>query len=564
MPADSSIKSPLQRHPVFTWASSLRSKILLSHLAVIFIAAIITGFSLLSLAEYYFLNALENSLISQAHVITQSLLPQLRIEVPDPQVGQAFNAIQQQVIGNLNVQVIAPSDLLENEATSPLSQAELNSLRDFTIELSPTIETRFLLIDQEGATVISSADLTRELFKKTPATKDAFAGQIASSVEKIKDEEWFFVATPLLQHDETVAVLLLGHPLRDIAAVLADLRTRLILAVGIAIPLASLLAFSLSRNLLRPVKVLADAASGMQAGVFDIPIPVERFDELGQLSRTFDSMRSRLLETEKLRTQFISDVSHELRTPLTAIKGLTESLQDGAVEDPEVRDRFLNSIERETDRLIRMTNDLLTLTRVDAGGMKLNLESLDLRPILEDTKTKLSPEANRRGVQIQMELPKKPIMVTADHDRIDQVLTNILDNALKHSPNDERILVTLRDANRKKQAPNPRGGSSPAPLMDEAFKPALQSGAHVVIWVQDRGTGVPAEDLPHVFERFYRADYSRSRDHGGSGLGLSIARAIMDAHGGHIQLLSPSPDWDGSGNPGTTVVLKLPDRTPHL
>ncbi|MBE9478846.1 MAG: HAMP domain-containing protein [Chloroflexi bacterium] len=558
------MKSPLQRHPVFTWVRSLRSKILLSHLAVIFIAAIITSFSLLSLAESYFLNALENSLISQAHVITQSLLPQLHIEAPDPQIGQAFNAIQQQVIGNLNVQVIAPSDLLENKAASPLSNAELNSLRDITIELSSTIETRFLLIDQEGSTVISSADLDLEPYKEIPATQDAFSGQITSSVEKIKDEEWLFVATPLLQQDETVAVLLLGHPLRDIAAVLADLRTRLILAVGIAIPLASLLAFSLSRNLLRPVNVLADAARGMQAGVFDIAIPVERSDELGQLSRTFDSMRNRLLETEKLRTQFISDVSHELRTPLTAIKGLTESLQDGAVEDPEVRDRFLASIERETDRLIRMTNDLLTLTRVDAGGMKLKLESLDLRKLLEDTKTKLSPEAKRRGVQIQMELPKTPIMVTVDHDRIDQVLTNILDNALKHSPADEEILVTLRDANRKKQDPNPSSGSYPASLMDEAFKPTLRSGPHVVIWVQDRGTGVPAEDLPHVFERFYRADFSRSRDHGGSGLGLSIARAIMDAHGGHIQLLSPSPDWDGSGNPGATVVLVFPTGFPNF
>ncbi len=558
------MKSLLQRHPVFTWARSLRSKILLSHLAVIFIAAIITSFSLLSLAESYFLNALENSLISQAHVITQSLLPQLHIEVPDPQIGQAFNALQQQVIGNLNVQVIAPPDLLENEAASPLSNAELNSLRDITIELSSTIETRFLLIDQDGATVISSADLDLEPYKEIPAAQDAFGGQTTSSVEKIKDEDWLFVATPLLQQDETVAVLLLGHPLRDIAAVLTDLRLRLILAVGIAIPLASLLAFSLSRNLIRPVNELADAARGMQAGVFDITIPVERSDELGQLSRTFDSMRNRLLETEKLRTQFISDVSHELRTPLTAIKGLTESLQDGAVEDPEVRDRFLTSIERETDRLIRMTNDLLTLTRVDAGGMKLKLESLDLRKILEDTKTKLSPEAKKRGVEILLELPKTAIVVTADHDRIDQVLTNILDNALKHSPTDERILVTLRDPHSKKQETSGDIRIDPAPLMDDAFKPALQSGPHVEIWVQDRGSGVPAEDLPHVFERFYRADYSRSRDHGGSGLGLAIARAIMDAHGGHIQLLSPSPDWDGAGNPGTTVVLMFPIESPHI
>ncbi|MGB2896961.1 MAG: ATP-binding protein [Anaerolineales bacterium] len=536
----------------------MRSKILLSHLAVIFIAAIITGFSLLSLAESYFLNALENSLVSQAHVITQSLLPQLHIDAANAPNEPAFNAIQQQVIGNLNVQVISPSDLLENESASSLSQAELNSLRDFTIELSSTIETRFLLIDQDGSTIISSADLDLEPYKEIPATRDAFGGQIASSVGKIKDEDWLFVATPLLQQDDTVAVLLLGHPLRDITAVLTDLRSRLILAVGIAIPLASLLALSLSRNFLRSVNVLAEAARGMQVGVFDVPLSVERRDELGQLSRTFDSMRSRLLEVEKLRTQFISDVSHELRTPLTAIKGLTESLQDGAVDDPVVRDRFLDSIERETDRLIRMTNDLLTLTRVDAGGMKLKLVNFDLRKILVDTKTKLSPEAKRRRVQIQMEIPKEPILVTADQDRIDQVLTNIMDNALKHSPADEGILVSLRDAGHMMQGTSVSGKLDPTSPKSEASKPALPPEPRVVVCVQDRGTGVPAKDLPHIFERFYRADYSRSRDQGGSGLGLAIARAIMEAHGGHIQLLSPSPEWNGEGNPGTTVILTLP------
>ncbi|MCJ7568509.1 MAG: hypothetical protein MUO58_13295, partial [Anaerolineales bacterium] len=189
MPADRYMKPPLQLVRAFTWLRSLRSKILLSHLAVIFIAVIITGFSLLSLVEFYFLNALENSLISQAHVITQSLFPQLHIEEPDPQIEQAFNAIQQQVPGNLNVQVFSPSDLLENEAAFPLSNAELNILREFTIELSPAIETRFLLIDKAGSTVISSADLDLEPYKDIPAIRDAFVGQITSSVEKIKDEE---------------------------------------------------------------------------------------------------------------------------------------------------------------------------------------------------------------------------------------------------------------------------------------------------------------------------------------------------------------------------------------
>jgi len=279
MPSDRLQKPPRPPHPVITWAHSLRSKILLSHLSVILIAAIIVSFSLLSLAESYFLNALESSLISQAYVITQSLFPQLHIETPESQNQAAFNAIQQQVIGNLNVQVISPSDQLENDPSSPLSQVELNSLRDITIELSSTIETRFLLIDQNGSIIISSADLDLEPYKEIPATQDAFGGQVTSSVEKIKGEEWLIVATPLFQQDETAAVLLLGHPLKDIAAVLSDLRTRLLLAVGIAIPLATLLAFSLSRNLLRPVNVLAEATLGMQTDDFDIPLSTERSDE---------------------------------------------------------------------------------------------------------------------------------------------------------------------------------------------------------------------------------------------------------------------------------------------
>ena len=223
-----------------------------------------------------------------------------------------------------------------------------------------------------------------------------------------------------------------------------------------------------------------------------------------------------------------------------------------------MRDRFLGSIERETDRLIRMTNDLLTLTRTDAGGMQLELENLDLRKVIEDTTTKLYPEARRRKITIQLDLPKSPTLVTADRDRLDQVLTNIIDNALKHSPANGRILVTLRETHRQIQQTINAGRIEPEPIQDDALKPWLLPGPHVVIGVQDWGPGVPAEDLPHIFERFYRADYSRSRDYGGSGLGLAIARALVEAHGGIIEILSPSPDWDGAGNPGATAILAFP------
>ncbi|MFN2271574.1 MAG: ATP-binding protein [Anaerolineae bacterium] len=211
-------------------------------------------------------------------------------------------------------------------------------------------------------------------------------------------------------------------------------------------------------------------------------------------------------QLDRLRTNFVSDVSHELRTPLTAIKGFVETLQDGAADDPEVRDRFLNTIAVETERLTRLTNDLLLLTRADAGRLDLHLAPVDLADCVRRAVVQLEGRASEKQSAIVTDLPDDPVSVQADADRVHQVLVNLLDNAIKFTPPGGRVTVSVSE--------------------------------HTVT-VADTGPGIPADEIPHIFERFYRGDRSRARQGAdGSGLGLAIVKAIVEAHGGQIWIES--------------------------
>jgi signal transduction histidine kinase len=211
-------------------------------------------------------------------------------------------------------------------------------------------------------------------------------------------------------------------------------------------------------------------------------------------------------QLDRLRTNFVSDVSHELRTPLTAIKGFIETLQDGAADDPAVRDRFLNTIAVETERLTRLTNDLLLLTRADAGRLDLRLAPTDLGDCVQRAVAQLGGQAREKRIVVEIESSGSPAFAQADADRIHQVLVNLLDNAIKFTPPGGRVTV---------------------------------SASECAVTVADTGPGIPADEIPHIFERFYRGDRSRARQGSdGSGLGLAIAKAIVEAHGGQIWVTS--------------------------
>ena len=217
---------------------------------------------------------------------------------------------------------------------------------------------------------------------------------------------------------------------------------------------------------------------------------------------------TRLKRLEHTREEFVANVSHELRTPLSLIKGYVETLLDGARNDPAIAERFLKIIERNTQRLDLLIQDLLTISALESERIKLNLQPVELRPLVEKIFTDLNAKAENKNVQLVNEMPE--LTATADANRIDQVLANLVDNAIKYGRAQGRVIV---------------GGKK------------LDNGK-LEIFVQDDGPGIPAESLDRVFERFYRVDKARSRDQGGTGLGLSIVKHIVQAHGGEVWVKS--------------------------
>lgn len=528
--------------------NSLRGKLILSHLAVIFVAMSVVTLLLLTLGQGYFLNAVEESLVAQAHLLSQALIPGASALPPEGAVAPAYNALQQSQLDNRSVQVENVEPPPEDELPPELSASNLAYLNLVSVELSTVIETRFLVLDNQGTVLVDSLDIDegRDMGDES-YVREALQGIQQSTTMTFNGEEWLFVTVPVWIEDQIVGAIHIGQPLRDVAAVLSDLRTRLLLVLVIALPLSIAIALILARNLANPLRKLTIAAGRLGQGDYGYPLDTSGRDELGQLSSTFADMRQRLLSEERTRIQFVSDVSHELRTPLTAIKGLAETLRDGAVEDARVRDNFLASVEDETDRLIRLVNDLLILTRADSKALPLKLEQVDLRPMALETIERFKPQAAAKGISLMADIPESPLLARADADRIEQVLVNLLDNAIKHSPPNETVRVhgEILEA-----LPDEGLGGEQVQDRDPG------SNQWVTVSVIDAGPGISPADLPHIFDRFFRADQSRSRDQGGSGLGLSIAKAIMEAHEGLIWL--ESPPQSESMSHGTKATFALP------
>lgn len=513
--------------------SSLRARLTISHLAVIILAMGLVSFMLLSFLEQYFLQAAEESLLAQARITAQALLPGVMAEQPSVEgspenatLAPAFNTVQQQLTSNLALQ--AENFSLPPDTTS-LSTADLTFLSDASLQLSTQLETRIRILDEQGDVLVDSGQHTgfpsSSDLRTDPLVIRALEGEHASRIERGSGAPTMHLALPALVGDRPVGLVYLSQPLSDVTTVLGDLRARLLLSAAIALLLSSAVGLLFSRAIAGPLRRLTDAAGAVAQGELNQQVPVESRDELGRLSRAFNDMTARLQAARQMQVDFVANVSHELRTPLTAVKGMVETLRDGAVDDPEVRDRFLETVESETDRLIRLVNDLLLLSRTDSGGLNLRCESLDMLALVGDAVDRLSPQAEARGVVLSVEASATVPPAWADADWSKQVLFNLLDNAIKYSRPGGRVTIGLGEA-----------------------REVVRS---VLVEVRDEGIGIPPEDLPHIGQRFYRTDRARSRADGGSGLGLAIAQALVQAQGGRLRVESKEGE-------GTVVSFTLP------
>ena len=350
----------------------------------------------------------------------------------------------------------------------------------------------------------------------------ALAGRDRYSIVRQEDHRTLLLAVPLNGPDGSrLGALVVARSLELIDAVQARLLLLLTAGVSIALLVGGGLGLRATREALRPLDRVIQAARAIESGKLDERLRPTKRDEIGELGIAFDTMLDRLAGMVASQRHFVADAAHELRTPLTALGGMVEMLQMGADRgDPSTVRRMLDTMSREIDRLSRLVTDLLTLSRLDAE-QPLHPASVDLGALLRDVAAQTEVLATGQEVLVQIE---REVTLVADPDRLKQVLLNLTANAVRFTPAGGEIILRLR-----------------------------ASGGRAIMQVADTGAGIAPELLPTVMDRFVRGDASRARATGGSGLGLAIARAIVEAHGGTIGVSSR----EGGG---TTFRIELPTR----
>ncbi|HKZ70762.1 MAG TPA: histidine kinase dimerization/phospho-acceptor domain-containing protein, partial [Anaerolineales bacterium] len=362
--------------------TSLRVRLILSHLAVIFVAMAASGFLLLSLMEQYLLQAVEDSLIAQGRIVAEVLIPNTNVGGPVVE-GQAsaYNAFQQNSLRTFSLQT-------QNVSVPPIStlSRDLTYLTDASLQLNSQLITRIRIVDAQGTVLVDTRGERGKSLLDDPLVAQGLQGIYAQAVGAGEGESdtAMYIVLPVTGQGEVIGTIYLSQSLRDTTAVLNDVRTRLLISAGIALLVSALVGLILSQAVSKPVRQLTATAEAIAQGkpLAEVASQKEAIskpsDEIGRLRISFFNMLARLQAANRTQTDFVANVSHELRTPLTSIKGLVETLRDGAKDDLAVRDKFLETVGGETDRLIRLVNDLLILSRADSQALTLNLEDVDL------------------------------------------------------------------------------------------------------------------------------------------------------------------------------------------
>ncbi len=365
---------------------------------------------------------------------------------------------------------------------------------------------RFMLIDQEGRVVIPGKSLA--------------PGQVVSGAA-MED------ADPIVVGGETVGYAIAEERWPDRSgleeAYLDRVNQLLLVAMGGAVVVALILSVLFARSLSRPLREIAAAIQSISRGNLEQQVPVRSRDEIGQVAAAFNQMSAHLARANFLRRQMTADIAHELRTPLSVIVGYLASLSEGLLAPNPERFKIMHD---EAHHLQRLVEDLRILSLADAGELPLNLQWVAPGELVNLAASAFSHQAEQRHITVSVQIEPGMPLLHADPDRILQVLGNILSNALRHTPEGGRVALAAR----------------------------LNEG-HIQLSIRDSGPGIAPEHLAHIFERFYRVESSRYQAQNESGLGLAIARSIVEAHRGQISAASTVGE-------GTTISLAFPPASP--
>lgn len=388
-------------------------------------------------------------------------------------------------------------------------------------QLSNLYDGRVMIIDSDYRIIKDTYSLSEGKFMIAKEVNEGFNGNSVTNYDK--ENRFIEVVTPITDRsgENVLGVMLTSVSTEEIALILGKIykNCNLILVALCAIIIG--VALAATRLLVKPLVQLSNAIDNIREGFLQEEIPASPYKEVMQIREAFDHMFSRMKALDDSRSEFVSNVSHELKTPITSIKVLAESLTSGDDVPVEIYREFMEDIVVEVDREDKIINNLLSLVKMDKAGVNLCIEKVDIDLLLEDIIKRLAPIAQKAHVEIIYETVRG-VVAEVDPTKLALAFSNIIENGIKYNLEGGSVKVIL-DAE---------------PLM-------------FTVTVSDTGVGIGAEDLPNIFERFYRADKSHSREIGGTGLGLAIARGAIIMHKGAIKV-------DSEPSVGTVFTIKIP------
>ena len=456
----------------------IRARLVGSYLIIILIAVIILDFVVLNTLKQYFYNNAEDMLYNQIKIS-----------------ADYYNSY------------LSSSDLKDNIQDNADMFWKNTTAEVQIIDLSGNV-----LMDSIGA--LGNGKISSSDYKKAVLGESGqWIGQVNYDSEKVLS-----VTYPLKSGNKIVGVLRFVTSLREVNKTLYSI-TYILISTALAVVIISgLVSITLSNTILGPLKEITQAAEYMASGKFNKKIVKRYNDEIGKLSDTLNYMADEILNNERLKNEFISSVSHELRTPLTSIKGWAITLNTGSLEDKKSLQIGLGIIEKESDRLSSLVEDLLDFSKLASGKTILNLKETNIVEVAEYVRTQLNPRAIRQNITFTLRYTENLPTISIDQNRIKQVFINLIDNAFNFTASGGDVDISIES-----------------------------NGTSMIISVKDTGCGIPADELPRVTEKFFKGKNINSKN----GIGLSICEEIIKLHNGNVKIYSEE-------NKGTEVYLYLP------
>ncbi|MGB4863699.1 MAG: HAMP domain-containing sensor histidine kinase [Tepidiformaceae bacterium] len=412
--------------------------------------------------------------------------------------------------------------------------ADLNNFFNNSAMGTVSRETTVAIIDPAGRVLpgftTSSADLDGSVVRDLTdqRTDDPLTAPRRCRLERPTGPDILCVSIPLgtevldaLEGTEASAIIV-ARPAASLGEIVGDLAPRLVFSGIIGVAAALVLGFALSQSVAAPLRNIARAARSVARGNYRQRVPATGPREVRDLAANFNRMTEEVQRSQQTLRDFLANISHELKTPLTSIRGFSEAMLDGTIDDQVGIERSAKIISDESNRVLRLVQELLDLSRIESGQVSMQQDDIDLHELFEHVGEVFALRSEESGVELDISVLGRA-HVRGDFDRLEQVMNNLLDNAFRHTPTGGGVKVACRD---------------------------LQPGT-LQVTVADTGPGIPPNDLPHMFERFYRGENHNESSRKGYGLGLAISREIVRAHGGEIWATSEP----GSG---TTFVFTLP------